>query len=153
MYDQDILYTPLPKQFCMNSEFCNPPSVYYTENKVKDYMILENHRDPGQISLRQNINVKHIRIENNSKKDVLVGICLSGDIFTVPHPQFMLKGGQSKDLGVNMPGERIQYIWLFHPINKKLLNTPHPIRNHINSYTLIEALNNWWIMDFRHKGY
>ena len=84
----------------INTPMCNPPYPYIDYNRVKDYRVLENHEDPGQVSLRQNINSKHARVENNSQHDVLVGIEISRDPHAQPKPKFLLRGGEVRDLDV-----------------------------------------------------
>lgn len=142
-----------PEKGYHKTRFCDPPYPYIDSNVVKDYKMLENHPDPGQVTLRQNISTKHVRIENSSYSDVLVGIDITRDPHHAPKPKFMLYGGQVKDLAVNMPGERLQFIWLFDPKTGKPINDPHPMRYQTNLFVVIEGLNRWWVMDFQHKGY
>jgi len=151
-YPRGLLYNEEP--LCMEDDrLCNPFFPYYNNNIVKDYRVLENEQDPGNVSLRQNINVKHARLENNSSKDVLVGIDITRNPYEAPLPKFLLRGGEVRDLAVNMPGERMQYIWLYDPLTKRRLNEPHPMLYHINTFVINEGLNLWWIMDFGHNGY
>jgi len=135
------------------TNMCDPSRPFITQNRVKDYRTLENQQDPGQVSLRQNINSKHVRIENNSKNDVLVGIDIHRNPHNQPKPKFLLRGGEVRDLAVNMPGEILQYIWLYDSRTGKILNDPHAMQNHMNQFVVIEGTNRWWIMDFQHKGY
>ncbi len=132
---------------------CNPPYPYFDVNRVKDYRMLENHEDPGQVSLRQNINGRHVRVENSTNSAVLVGISICRDPHQQPKPKFHLRSGEVRDLSINMPGERLQFLWLFDPKTGHVLNDPHAMHNHMNLFSLIEGLNRWWIMDFQHKGY
>ena len=149
---------PSKKILCQNG--CDPyyPFVvkqdslgnYEDVNTVKDYRILQNEQDPGNVSLPININSKHIRLENNSMKPVLVYITTAGNSFgeCAPtyskmgfKPQFLLLGGQVRDLGVNMPDEKPQFIWLFDPITGILLNSPHIIRRQANQFVIIEGVH------------
>jgi len=161
-----------PENLCKYGN-CDPSYPYLTnldgtdKNTVKDYRILENKQDPGDVSLVQNVNTKHIRLESNTMKPLLVAISTQGrqfectDTFTTLglKPQFLLKGGQVRDLSVNMPGERMQYIFLFNPENGGIVNTPHPIRAHINQFVVNEGnhssqsvLNNICNNNTQHKG-
>lgn len=126
----------------------------YDDNKntLKDYKVLENQRDVGQISLRQNINSRHVRIENISTSPVWVGVDIKRDHHNPPSPQIMLRGGEVRDIGINMPGERLQYLFLMTQCGK-LLGDPHAMHNHMNQFSIIRGENNWWVMDFQHKGY
>lgn len=125
--------------------------TYPPVNTVKDYRVLENQQDPGNVSLRQNINTKHVRLENDSEKDILVGIDVS--VSCQPRKKFILHGGQVRDLAVNLPDETTQFVWLYDPMNGQLLNNPHPIRRHINQMAIKEGTNNFWIMDFRQRSF
>ncbi len=142
-----------PREGYYKTPLCDPPYPYIDTNTVKDYRVLENHRDPGQVRLRQNINTKHARVENNSTKDVWVGIDITRNPNHPPPPRFLLKGGEVRDLAVNMPGERLQYLWLYDPVTKQVLNDPHPMHNHMNMFVVLEGMNRWWIMDYKHRGY
>jgi hypothetical protein len=124
-------------------------------NITKDYQMLENHPDPGQVTLRQNVNVKHLRIENNSDKPVDVAITTFqyADEDTYPKPLFRIEPKAVKDLGVNPPGGPTQFIWLFDIDSGNLVNDVHAIHNQVNQVVLNEGENHWWIMDLSQPGY
>lgn len=130
------------------SNYCSPQI-----NIVKDYRVLENQQDPGAVSLMQNVNTRHIRIENNSSYPLLIGINLTRDWTERPSPQFLLRGGEARDLAVNMPGQNTQFMWIYSPITNKVVADPHPLRWNINQYVIMEGQNRFWTMDFYHKGY
>lgn len=148
---------PNPEKLCTLGCDPNYPFLGYQTlntfqdlNTLKDYNVVENETDAGNVGLVQNVNYKHIRLENSSMKPVLV--CITNEGRTFPpgstfqslgmKPQLMLKTAEVRNLSVNMPGEKYQFIWLFSPIDGKLLNTPHPIRWHINQFVLIEGVRN-----------
>lgn len=147
------LYFPtgLELQKCYGA--CNDINPFPNFNIVKDYRVLENQQDPGQVAIRQNVNTKHIRIENNSKKDLLVGLNLYHDFPHRPKPQFLLRGGEVRDLAINMPGEAQQFLWYYSPDTLRVLGDPHPLRWNINTFAINEGQNRFWVMDFYHKGY
>lgn len=121
--------------------------TYKPMNTVKDFRVLENQPDIGNISLRQNINVRRARLANDSTKDLLIGIDISNSCN--PRKKFVLHAGEVRDLGVNMPDEPIQFIWIYDPVTGELYNNPHPIRRHVNQLAIKEGANNFWIMDFK----
>lgn len=142
-----------PMRMFRMTKWCDPFYPYYDVNTVKDYRTLENQQDPGQVSIRQNVNSRHVRIENNSKKDVLIGINLYRLFDYRPKPQFLLRGGEVRDLAIAMPGERIQYMWTYDPASMRTIGDPHPLRWNINTFVINEGQNRFWVMDFYHKGY
>lgn len=148
----NTFYSPGLKMF-QPSCACNPPYPYLDMNIVKDYRTLENQQDPGQVSIRQNVNTRHVRLENNSKKSYLIGINLYNYFPYRPKPQFLLRGGEVRDLAVNMPGQKMQYIWTYDPVTNRVTGDPHTMRQNINTYVLNEGENRTWIHDFYHKGY
>lgn len=122
-------------------------------NIVKDYRTLENQQDPGMVSLRQNINTRHIRIENSSTKDVLIGINTYSDYRYRPKPQFLLRGGEVRDLAINMPGQISQWIWMYSPITGRVLGDPHITKWFANTYVIREGENRFWLSEFNNRGY
>lgn len=142
--------------------YYNPPcegescAIYDTTNRVKNYNSLEKVNEANSVALRQNINGRHVRIENSSLRDVMVGISIDHKKF-IPrkndtYAMFKLRGGEVIDLSVNAPGDRTQYIWLFCPHDGRVLNTPHYMFFHINQYVITQGQNNWWIMDYFRPG-
>ena len=154
-YLQDYYNDHFPDGLRMfrRSKACDPPYPYFDFNTVKDYRTLENQQDPGQVSIRQNVSTRHVRVENNSKKDILIGINIHQDFLFRPKPQFLLRGGEVRDLAINIPGERQQFLWSYSPITGKVLGDPHPMRWNINTFVINEGSNRFSVMDFYHKGY
>ena len=77
-------------------------------NIVKDFDMLQGYRDFGRVSLRNSIDVKRVRIGNNSNDEVYVAINDSYDI--EPKPQFKLEPKVAMNLGLNMPGDYPQFV-------------------------------------------
>lgn len=141
---------------------CSQPNRLPTLNIVKDYRILENHPDPGAVSLRQNIDTKYVRVENSSRHPVFVGIDISfedvGKKFDPKRPlhqgkMFYLDGGESKDLAVNQPHDTQQFLFIYDAQTKKLVNTPFAMDARANLFVINKGTNNFWIGPFHRSGF
>lgn len=135
--------------FIQGQVFNNPnPCSYYPypkANNVKDYMILENNIDPSSISLRRNINVRRVRLDNGTPQTLKIGIypfryigqgCNSteNDLQNV-QPQFEILPGCTRYLGLNPPGNNLQFFWVFNQ-NNELINDPYPVEYHHNIFVI-----------------
>lgn len=139
---------------CIVNHSCSSPyNPCASRNTLKDYYMLENMNDPGNVSLRQNLDSRPVRIENNSRKDVLVTFSVHCSVHDPPQPKFLLRSGESRTVSINLPGEPMQYIWLFDPRTKQVINKPHPARYYMNLYVLLEGQNGWWIHDYHQPGF
>lgn len=106
-------------------------------NTVKDYFTLEGTTDVGTISLRRSVDVKRIRIDNDTPYRLGIGIVpYRYTPECSPQPQFILEPGSTRYLGVNMPGDNLQFIYAYDTENGKLINTPHPIDYHENQFVI-----------------
>ena len=122
-------------------------------NIVKDYRTLENQQDPGMVSLRQNVSTKHVRVENNTSYNILIGIGINRCYKMKPEPQFLLRGGEVRDLAINLPSDVQQYIWTYSPETGRVLGDPHPMKWYINTFVINSGDNRFWIMDMQNAGF
>jgi hypothetical protein len=120
-------------------------------NNFKDYNILQNVAEPGAVKIRRNIMTRHVRITNNTRGMILIGIGLSTEQ-TAPEPKLYLGPHEHKDLALNSPGDPFQYMWVFDN-NKKILNRPVPLYHHINAYVINPGLNKISVIEFGFVSY
>jgi len=119
-----------------NPSSCSP-CPYPIKNTVKDYFTLENTTDVGTITLRRNIDVRRIRLDNNTPYVLAIGIYpYRYQPGGSPQPQFLLDPGSTRFLGVNQPGSDLQFIYAYDHDSGKLINTPHPINYHSNQFVI-----------------
>jgi hypothetical protein len=147
------------------SLMCNPFVMKLPKNTLKDANVLENQPDINNVSLRQNIDHKYIRVENTAREPILVGIDIDMNIDSHIYNSntklnemhqgkvFLLRSGESRDLGINQVGELEQFLFLYHPETKRMLSQPFLIRRHENLFSIIKGQNIWWIMPFFRKGW
>lgn len=121
-------------------------------NIVKDFDVLQGYKDFGKIPMRYNIDVKRVRVGNNSNIPVLAAIhtCQFGQ---APKPQFLLEPGKPINLGLNPAGDHHQFIWLFDHKTRMVIADPHIIHRQVNSLVINKGVNRWWIMDYREPSY
>lgn len=114
---------------------CN--ACRYHPSTLKDYFTLEGTTDPGTISLRRSIDVKRVRLDNDTPYDLAIAIIPYR--YTpqgAPQPQFVLNAGSTRFLGVNQPGDNLQFIHVYDHETGNLINTPHPIDYHNNQFVI-----------------
>lgn len=114
---------------------CN--ACKFSPNTVKDYTLLEGTTDFGTISLRRNIDTRRVRLDNSTP--YTLAIAIETYRYTPecsPQPIFILEGGSSRTLGVNPSGDNLQFIYVYDYEGGKLINTPHPIHFHNNTFVI-----------------
>jgi len=143
---------------------CDPHRKVYI-NTLKDNRILENNRDIGDVSLRQNINSRYVRIENTSTTPVIVAVATDFndipstnegfDLNNLPHQgkMFLLGSLESRDLAVNMPGETPQYFLLYNPETRRMISTPLWLDPRVNLFAIVQGMNIWNIQTYHRSGF
>lgn len=71
----------------------------------------------------------------------------------LPTIQFVLEGGEIKELGINSQGETMQFIHLLDPVTKKHVGMPSPFRTDCQSFVLRDGINGWFVHAFKTAGY
>ena len=116
-------------------------------NNTLPYAYVQGRSDGAVLSLRRNINVRQLLIQNTSRTTVgvTIGLCGCGK---PRHPQYTLREGEQVAIAVNPNGETQQFIWLSNYRGKQLLRHPHPIRSGVNDMAIHEGIGSWFIIDF-----
>jgi hypothetical protein len=119
-------------------------------NIVRDWNKLQGFSSATDehIMIRRDINVRHVSIENSSERPVGVAITtyMGGPL---PPRQFILQGGEVKDIGINSIGQAMQYIHLLDLETKLHVGMPQPLRTDCQSFVLRDGLNGWFIHNFK----
>jgi len=104
------------------------------------------------IQRRRDLDVRYITIENSSVRPVGIAITAyySGPL---PKRQFIVEGGEIKNLGINLPGDNMQFIWMVDPETSKPVGTPYPTHTNINSFVLRDGINKWFVQGFHRPSY
>lgn len=116
---------------------CSPTNEYFPFNTVKDLEQLEGTGDIGTISLRKNVDVRHISVENSTP--FVVGIAITNSRYGIPPPiLYWANPGEVRNLAVNSacgPSGQ-QFLWIFSPFTKLPSNDPHPLSYHANQFVI-----------------
>lgn len=125
-----------------------------TYNIVRDWNKLQGMTHPSDehIQIRRDIDTRRVSVENSSDRDIAIAIMpyYQGPI---PNPQFMLRGGEIKNIAVNNVDGPIQYIHLIDPISRKIIGKPGVLRTDSNSFVLRDGINMWFVQAFKTYGY
>lgn len=121
----------------------NPCTVYpYPKpNTLKNYYVLEETLDPGSIQLRRSVDVKRIRLDNDTPYTLHIGVypfrytATMGCVNCKVQPQFTIHPSQSIYLGINMPGSNLQFFWVYDEEGNGI-NDPFPIDYHANTFVI-----------------
>lgn len=123
-------------------------------NIVRDYNKVQGVTHPSDLSVSpvRDINVRYVSIENSGKRPIAVGITTYSD-GPVPHPNFVLGGGEIKHVAINSIGEAMQFIHLMNIENGQRVGRPAPFRTDANSFVLRDGLNLWFVDTFRFPSF
>lgn len=129
------------------------PSRAY--NIVRDWNMAQGFADPSdEISyIKRDIDIRRVTVENSGERAIAIGITAYPPSGPVPKPNFILKGGEIKDLGINTIGGPMQYIWLLDPVNGKVVGNPAPFRTDCNQFVVRDGLNLFWVQAFQSSGF
>ncbi len=100
---------------------------------------------------RRDLNLRHVTIENSGLDSIGVAITVYYGS-PIPGIQFVLQGGETRDLGINTVDGPIQYIYILDPRTSKLLGTPYPMRHDAQSFVLRDGIQKWYVHAFK-KAY
>jgi hypothetical protein len=132
-------------------EWRQPSNAY---NIVRDWNKAQGmtHVSDEYIQLRRDLNIRHISVENSSERPIGVAIAtyFQGPI---PDIQFILQGGEIKDVGVNSFGGPMQFIHILDPITRKPVGTPGDLRTDCSSFVLRDGVNKWFVHNFKKSGF
>jgi hypothetical protein len=129
------------------------PSKAY--NIVRDWDMAQGFGDPSDeiVYIRRDLDIRHISIENSGERLIAIAITTYPQGGPVPKPNFVLRGGGVKHVGVNTIGGPMQYIWMLDPVNGKCVGYPFPLRTDTNQFVLRDGLNLWWVQAFQSSGF
>ena len=132
-------------------DWITPSNAY---NIVRDWNKTQGMTHPSDehIQIRRDVDVRRIAVENSSTRPISIAIMpyYSGP---VPSPQFTLRGGEIKNVAVNMPDGPIQTIHIIDPVTKKIVGSPYTLRSDANSFVLRDGINKWFVTPFKTYGF
>jgi hypothetical protein len=110
------------------------------------------HPSDETAQIRRDINVRKISIENSSERNISISLMpyYNGPL---PTAQMTLKGGEIKNIAVNVVDGPIQYIHLLDPITRKPVGNPTALRTDSNSFVLRDGINMWFVQAFKTYGF
>jgi len=140
----------------INSPKYIPPNITRDWNQVQGTTGVED----DLWKIRNDINVRHISIENSSPNRS-IGVAIQTyyilDLNEVPKIQFVLKPGEIRDIAINSHGSPLQYIYLLNPESGKnygkMVGTPSPIQTDGQEYVIRDGVNLWWTQKFKKLSY
>lgn len=132
-------------------DWITPSNAY---NIVRDWNKAQGMTHPSDehIQIRRDIDIRRISVENSSERSISVAIMPYYD-GPLPDPQFTLKGGEIKNVGVNLFDGPMQYIHILDPITKKPVGKPYALRHDANSFVLRDGVNMWLVQPFKTYGF
>lgn len=132
-------------------------SQFYPENeysKVRDWNKLQGMSDPSDeiVQIRRDLNHRYVTIENSSSNPVGIAITTyyCGD---TPKMNFVIKGGEIKNLGINTVDGPMQFIHFISPDTKKVVGSPTSFRTDANQFVLRQGMSGWFVQAFYRATY
>jgi hypothetical protein len=124
-------------------------------NIVRDWNKAQGYSDPSDeiVYIRRDIDIRRVSIQNSSERAIGVAITAYPPDGPLPKPQFMLRGGGVKNLGINTMGGPMQWVWMLDPTTKKMVGEPAPFRTDSNEFVLRDGINKWWVDAFHSAGF
>lgn len=119
-------------------------------NRVKMWRTLQGWQG-GREPFRRSLDVRYGRIENSGKSRVGVAINLymrDAPACRATKPSFYLNPGEVIELGLNTVSAPAQTLWLFDE-KGALVNTPHLMKNNVNTFVLRQGMNLWYVQDYK----
>ena len=132
-------------------DWSKPATAY---SIVRDWNKAQGYSDVSDevAYIRRDINIRHICIENSSERPFGIALATYKG-HPLPEIQFILRGGQTRDVGVNTIEGPLQYIYIYDPLNNKLLGEPAALRSNAQSYVIRDGVNKVWINYFKTAGF
>jgi len=129
------------------------PSRAY--NIVRDWNLAQGFGDPSDeiVYIKRDLDLRHVTVENSSGRAISIAVATYPWGGPIPAPNFTLRGGEIKDLGINTIGGPMQYIWPLDPVTKKPVGNATPFRTDCNQFVLRDGVNLWWVQAFQAAGY
>lgn len=127
-----------------------------TYNIVRDYNISQGVSHPSDLSpqIVRNINLRYVTVENSSPfAPISIAITDSERTRQIPPINFSLGPGAVKHIGINQPGEPMQFIHMLSYETGKYLGDPYPFRTDANQFVLRHGINKWFVDAFYRAGY
>ena len=133
-------------------QWYDPARAY---NIVRDWNMAQGFGDSSDeiAYIKRDLDLRHVTVENSGERLIGVGITTYPQGGPIPKPNFILRGGEIKDVGINTIGGPMQYIWLLDPINGKPVGNTYPFRTDSNQYVIRDGVNMFWVQAFQSSGY
>jgi hypothetical protein len=133
-------------------EWRDPSKAY---NIVRDWNLAQGFGDPSDelVYIKRDLDIRHVTIENSGERVIGIAVATYSRGGPIPKANFLLRGGATKDLGINTIGGPMQYIWLLDPVSGKVVGEATPFRTDCNQFVVRDGLNLWWIQAFKSRGY
>lgn len=119
-------------------------------NNAELYTISQRSIDGARFRIRPNMDVRRVYVHNGGTITIVITISLSqsGEVpSSVNDKKYVLNRGEQIVLGMNTPGDPIQYLWVTDT-NGHLLGSVHPIRRGVTDMAIKEGDGIWFVMDF-----
>jgi hypothetical protein len=130
----------------------------YADNIVRDWNKLQGFTSPTDthIQIKRDLNSRYVTLENSSERPIGIAITtFYGDVSpgVTPKLQFILQGGEVKNIGINPIGSPMQYIHILDPNNGKRVGACTSFRTDSNQFVLRDGLNAWFIQPFQRTAF
>lgn len=126
----------------------------YASNIVRDWNKLQGFTSPTDthIQIKRDLNSRYVTLENSSQRPVGIAITTYyGD--PLPKLQFILDGGEVKNIGINPIGSAMQFIHILDPVNGERIGSCTSFRTDCNQFVLRDGLNGWFVQCFQRTAF
>ena len=125
-------------------------------NPAEDYNIVRDwnkaqgmtHYTDEHIQIKRDIGIRLISLQNSGLRPVGVAITTYWCGQT-PKIQFVMGGGEIKNIGINPYGGPMQFLHLLDLETHRPVGTPYAFRTDSNWFVLRDGLNKYYIHSFK----
>jgi hypothetical protein len=132
-------------------DFYNPRKYY---SIVRDWNLAQGMTHPSDehVQIRRDLNIRRVSIENSSTRQIGIAI-VPYPSDPIPDIQYVLAGGEVKNLGINTVDGPMQFLHLLDPITKERVGSTGCFRTDCQSFVLRDGLQKWYIHYFKSAGF
>jgi hypothetical protein len=132
------------------------PVNRYNPSIVRDYNIAQGVSNPSDLApqIIRDINIRYITVENSSTENAIgISIANSYEMNPMPPIKFSLSPGEIRHIGINPPGEQLQWVHMIDLVTKNHVGDPYALRTDANQFVLRDGINKWWVQAFKRSSY
>lgn len=132
------------------------PVQRFNPSIAREYNVAQGVTHPSDLApqIIRDINIRYITVENSSTDNAIgISIANSYKMNPVPPIKFSLSPGEIKHIGINSPGEQLQWLHMIDLVSKTHVGDPYALRTDGNQFVLRDGINKWWVHTFKRPSY